>query len=163
MFSPQESGSGLASVIGSPDLGEWHSKMFVQWSSNLLPKDHLLALFHAKFWGKSMVEEEQEWRNAQRPTPAIGGELGGDGVERVDEDVDERMDEGERTELDDDIPPGCYVLDIGIPGLGFPKIWIRADYKRIYDALEGFYNQTAQEPGRAPSAVVTGQPGIGEC
>jgi hypothetical protein len=155
MFSPQESGSDFASIVYSPErLGPWHK----------LGNDEIPAQLHAKFWGKSMVDEEQEWRSAQSPVPAIGGELEDerqDGDELMDEPRDERMDDGERTDLDDDILPGCYVLDIGIAGLGFPKIWIRAEYKRIYYFLEGYYHTIANRSSLAPGAVLTGQPGIG--
>ncbi|KAF8809620.1 hypothetical protein BYT27DRAFT_7093757 [Phlegmacium glaucopus] len=56
--------------------------------------------------------------------------------------------------------PGCYVLDFGIKGIQPQKIWIRADYKLIYDELEGWFN--VDPIGKAPSAIVTGQPGIGK-
>lgn len=72
------------------------------------------------------------------------------------------MDEvgSEGTDLDD-INPGCYFLEIGIDGLEYPWIWIRADYIRIYDALEIHYPRPTC-PYRAPAAVITGGPGIGE-
>ncbi|KAF8624106.1 hypothetical protein AX15_006042, partial [Amanita polypyramis BW_CC] len=39
----------------------------------------------------------------------------------------------------DDIIAGCYSLEIGIEGFPLPRIWIRAEYTRIYDALEARY------------------------
>ena len=119
-------------------------------------EDRALAQLHAKFWGKSMAEEEEQWRRAQPRTPTIGGELGDE-----DQDGDERMDEdqGERTDLEDDILPGCYVLDIGID---CSRIWVRAEYIRMYNFLESYYHEVTRKPGPAPGAVLTGQPGIGE-
>lgn len=99
-----------------------------------------LAMFHEKFWGKSMEDEEAEWRRGY--------------AERGFRD--ERLDE------DDDMMPGCYFFDIGIDGLGMSSLWIRADYIRIYDFFQTYFNKYAKPRGRAPSAVLTGQPGIGE-
>jgi len=108
-----------------------------------------------------MADEEEEWRRGQ---PAIG-----DRVRDEDRYGDECMGEdeiddlGERTDLEDDILSGCYVLNIGIEGIDYPSIWVRAEYIRMYDYLESYYNSFASKlPGRAPGAVLTGQPGIGE-
>jgi hypothetical protein len=117
MSAPQESGSGLASVIGSPALGKWHSANFTKWKSNLLDDDHPLAQLHAKYWGNSMIDQDQEWRNAQLPVLVTGGKLGDKGQgedEHMDEDGNEGMYGSETTDLDDDIIPGCCFLDIGI-------------------------------------------------
>ena len=131
--------------------------------------DSTLALLHAKFWGKSMEDEEQEWLTAQA-IPATGSEFGlGDreGEERMHGVVDEKMivddtiDEATTTDPDDDIIPGCYMLDVGIDGIPLPKFWIRAEYIRIFNSLEIYYNAPMVQ-SRAPCAVVTGQPGIGE-
>jgi hypothetical protein len=154
MSSIQESGSALASVIGS------HPDDLAEWKSRLIRSDCPLAQFHAKFWGLSMAGEEQDWRDTHPPIPVAGGELGyGDG--QVDEDGDENMDESERTILDD-IIPGCYILDLGIEDLEYSRIWIRADYIRVYNYLEIHYNDCADRRSRAPGAILTGQPGIGE-
>jgi hypothetical protein len=136
MSAPQKSGSDLASTVLIP-------KRLAMWPK--LDCDEPPAQLHAKFWGKSMVDEEQEWLRTQ---PAIG--VG-----------DER----------DDILPGCYVLDIGmdigINGIDYSRIWVRAEYLRVYNELQNFYDvhvQAAEKKmwGPAPSAVLTGQPGIGE-
>ncbi len=50
-----------------------------------------LALFHKKFRGKSMKDEESEWRKSQI---------------RIDQDQDEI------TDMEDDIISGRYVLEI---------------------------------------------------
>jgi hypothetical protein len=97
-----------------------------------------IALLHRRFWGTSMAIEEQAWRRTQSSDPAI------------DEDGDQDGD---------DIIPGCYLLDIG---MNISKLWIRADYIRIYDFLEAHYKKPSAPSFRAPAAVVTGQPGVGE-
>ena len=165
LTAPQESGSGLASVIGSPGLSEWHSDNFTQWESNLLKDGHPLAQLHAKHWGHSMIDQDQEWRDAQLRVLVTGGELGDEGQdedEHMDEDGNKGMYGSEKTDLDDDIIPGCCFLDIGIAGLEYQRIWVRADYIRTYGYLENYNNKLARIAGRAPAAVITGQPGIGE-
>jgi len=158
MAEYQESGPELASVVGSDpeDLADWRSKR--------IRDNRPLALFHAKFWGKSMADEEEEWRNSRPPIGAIEGELGdkdGDGDERMNEGSDETMHGGQGTEVEDDILPGCYLLDIGIRGLDFRKIWVRAEYQRVYNLVEAHYKKPGVPYGQAPAVVVTGQPGIG--
>ncbi len=98
-----------------------------------------LAMLHAKFWRKSMEDEEKEWRKTQPEN------------ELMNADVDE-----------DAIGPGCYILDFGIPDIGRSKLWIRKEYIRLYDFCEKYLesHRTKQVP---PSVVITGQPGIGKC
>ena len=59
-----------------------------------------------------------------------------------------------------DISPRCYVLDIGIQGME-DKIWVRADYIRIFEFAEKFYAESSSNQ-LSPCLVITGQPGIGE-
>lgn len=59
-----------------------------------------------------------------------------------------------------DIGPRCYVLNVDIPGLE-GKIWVRADYIRIFEFAEKFYAESSSNP-KPPCLVITGQPGIGE-
>src|SRR5262249_35978929 len=59
---------GLASVVGSPNLGEWNAQIYSHWVTGLLIGGDSLAQFHAKFWGKSMVDEEQEWLKSYEST-----------------------------------------------------------------------------------------------
>lgn len=68
---------------------------------------------------------------------------------------------GDLTDLDDDVIPGCYMFDIGIKGFPYPKIWICADYIRVFDYLQVYYNLPRLR-NIAPAVVITGQPGIGE-
>ena len=60
-----------------------------------------LAQLHTKFWGTSMAEEEEAWRAKQQPTF--------------------RLNESK----DDDIGPGCYVLDINNKAIGIQRLWVR--------------------------------------
>ena len=105
-----------------------------------------LALFHKKFWGKSMKDEESEWRRSQ--------------IRIVDQDQDQ--DQNNTSDMDDDIVPGCYVLDISIPGIRLSHLWIRADYIRIFDYFQTHYDKYDRPTEDVPSGVLTGQPGIGE-
>ena len=90
-----------------------------------------------------MADEEQKWRGT-----GLGNERqGGD-----EPDVSE--------EEDDDIIEGCYSLSIGIESFAFPRIWIRAEYIRIYDALEARYKKSSY-PYLASAVIISGQPGVG--
>ena len=101
-----------------------------------------------------MAIEEQEWSREQSRNPSM------DGDDHMEEDVDDGLDEGSETYMDDDVIPGCCFLDVGGD---FSKIWVRADYIRIYDFLEAHYKKSLAPSFKAPAAVVTGQPGIGQC
>ncbi|KAF8711630.1 hypothetical protein AX14_013208, partial [Amanita brunnescens Koide BX004] len=57
--------SNFASVVRFAPLERWQK----------LAGRHPVAKLHAKFWGISMLHEEQEWRNSQQPIPAVGDEL----------------------------------------------------------------------------------------
>jgi len=60
----------------------------------------------------------------------------------------------------DEISPRCYVLDICIRGVE-DKIWVRADYIRMFEFAEKFYAESLSNP-QSPCLVITGQPGIGK-
>ena len=133
----QEYGSALASIIGS------RPEKLTEWEPFKLSSEWLPAQLHAMFWGKSMADEEQKWRGT-----GLGNERqGGD-----EPDVSE--------EEDDDIIEGCYSLSIGIESFAFPRIWIRAEYIRIYDALEARYKKSSY-PYLASAVIISGQPGVG--
>ncbi|KAH8994357.1 hypothetical protein EDB86DRAFT_2926188 [Lactarius hatsudake] len=103
----------------------------------MLDDTHVLAMLHDKCWAKSMEDEEEEWRKAQPENELMN----------ADEDGDV-------------IGPGCYILDLGIPGLGRSKLWIRKEYIQLYDFCEKYLDSCrGEEP---PSVVITGQPGIGK-
>ncbi|PFH47854.1 hypothetical protein AMATHDRAFT_151083 [Amanita thiersii Skay4041] len=67
----------------------------------------------------------------------------------------------EEEESDDDIIEGCHFLKVDIKYFDFPRIWIRAEYIRLYEALEARYRMHLN-PNTARAVVVTGQPGIGK-
>ena len=135
--------SNFTSVVRFAPLGRWPKIDDVEPPAEL----------HAKFWGISMLDEEEEWRNSQQPIPAVGDELESEDCMDVDFDVND---------ISADVIPGCYVLNIGIKGLERSKIWIRADYIRVYNYLETINDGTSEAEGVAPGAIITGQPGIGE-
>jgi hypothetical protein len=183
--SPTRTFPTLATTSDSSSLASVVRVKFQKWQK--LDDEYPLALFHVRFWGKSMEDEEEEWRKAQ---PQIEdedeGRYEGKGKGRaIDEDEDEAMEveeyegkgkgraidkddnetmeedelDGEATDEDEDDIPGCYPFSVGIEDI---TVWIRADYIRVYEALEDYYKKAMKRSGRTPSAVVTGQPGIGE-
>lgn len=135
---PMSKSSSLASVVGTQT-----------WKAD---DNTPVAQFHKKFWGKSMKDEESEWRDTQKDEWCDT---------REDERMDQDQDQDEATDMDD-IIPGCYVLDIGIPGMAISRLWIRADYIRVFNFFQDFFDNYAKPMDRVPSAVLTGQPGIGE-
>jgi hypothetical protein len=101
-----------------------------------------------------MAHEAKKWRDAQPPMPAEGTGLGRErqgGDETMDVDVSEEED------LDDDIIEGCYSLEIGIKGFLFPRIWIRAEYIRIYNALEDRHQSPHIPIWHQPSSLQANQ------
>ena len=80
-------------------------------------------------------------------TPTLDGGIG-PGSDDLDLPVDTDVDEG-----DDEIGPGCYILDIDIEGLPCSKIWIRRDHIGVYDYCNEHYNffQSIQTMRKAPS------------
>ncbi|KAI0280169.1 hypothetical protein BGY98DRAFT_964997 [Russula aff. rugulosa BPL654] len=113
---------------------------------------------HSKFWGTNMQEEEEAWRAKERLSPAP---CQCDNNRKPNENPGNGTDESE-DEDEDTVLPGCYVLDINNDGIDLKSIWVRAEYIRIYDYLVEHYNEQINHGGRAPSAVITGQPGIGK-
>lgn len=127
-----ESSSTLASVFKS----KYDSAS--SWSTSKLGECYPYSQLHAKYWGKSMAAEEQEWRNSQN-----------------DMEVDDSDPESETG-------PGCYLLDFQL-GLWGSRLWVRKDYIRLYDFCNQWYGQATSGDFRyqAPSVVITGQSGIG--
>jgi len=138
-----ESGLKLADVVKFASYAQtWHK----------VDDDSRFSKFHAKFWGKSMVDEEREWLNLKTQSSDHS----------MDDDV--IMDDGydEDTDADGD-DEGCYELDISPnPVSDVSTIWIRADYIRIFNYTESAYD-ICYEHRKAQAVVYTGQPGIGEC
>jgi hypothetical protein len=109
-------GSSLVSVVGSTP------EELNKWASRLVDDDEELARLHVKFWGKSMADEEREWRKQQSSGSENKGEIqnnvGRD--EAIDAIGDESIDE------DSDIIPGCGVFDLGMTGMSNSgPFWIR--------------------------------------
>lgn len=89
--------SSLTSVVSIPEFLEKWERV----------ADHNpLAQLHSRFWGTSMQEEEEAWRaNNRKPNENLGN-----GIDESD---------------DDDIIPGCYVLDINNDAIWIKSIWVR--------------------------------------
>lgn len=114
------------------------------------------CMFHAKYWGKSLDDEEREWNNLQSNVD------GDDDDVIVDSGGDEEND-GRDVDGDDDFVPGCFELNIDPnPVSDDTEIWIRADYIRFYDYTERRYDDCYKRR-KAQAVVLTGQPGIGAC
>jgi hypothetical protein len=141
----QGSGSTLESIIGS------RPQVLREWESSGSFTEPLPVHLHAKFLGKSMADEEQKWRNAQSPTPVEGIRLGNErqgGYKPVDV-----------SEEEDDVIEGCCFLELDNEELDISSIRIRAEYIRIYDALELCY-QNAFKRGHQPSSLQDDQESV---
>jgi len=140
-----ESGLKLADVVEFDPLAQ-------PW--NKLGGGNRFSMFHARFWGKSMVDEEREWLNLKTQSADHS----------TDDDVimDDGYDEDTDVDGDDEFIPGCYELDISPnPVSDVSKIWIRADYIRVYKYTESRYD-LCYKRRRAQAVVYTGHPGTGE-
>jgi hypothetical protein len=104
-----------------------------------------------------MAIEERAWLSTQ---PGRRGDEDQDGTDALDVDVHESIDEDSEMDMDDEYISGCYLLDVAV--LMNRKMWIRAEYIRIYNAIEIHYKKNPAPSYRAPSAVITGQPGVGQ-
>jgi hypothetical protein len=96
-----------------------------------------------------MGEEEEAWRaqNAEMLDAHLADS------EESEDTVDDELSDYRR---------GCYALSFGENRiLSFAKIWIRAEYILLYDAIEQHYAETARSP-KTGAVVLTGQPGTGE-
>jgi hypothetical protein len=98
-----------------------------------------LSELHTKYWGKSIQGNEFE---LQMP-----------------------MDCGEDQS---EVGPGCFNLNLDIESLETQRPWVRMDYLRAYDYCNFHYDEVLKSqlqwgPKTAPSVVITGQPGIGQC
>ncbi|KIM92389.1 hypothetical protein PILCRDRAFT_432 [Piloderma croceum F 1598] len=68
-----------------------------------------------------MKDEESEWRNTQ-PLAGLADQDG--------------MNHDETADMDDDILPGCYVLEIAVS-----RLWVRADYIRLFNFFQAYYDE----------------------
>jgi len=102
-----------------------------------------LSILHAKFWNVGIDQDERTWVEA-RGKP---------------------LEENDGSE----VVQGCFALDIQTKDFMTSKLWVRKDYWRIYDHCQSHY-ETVLTDRRAggggthpPIAIITGQPGIGDC
>ena len=93
-----------------------------------------LSKFHTNYWNKSIDQDESKWVQAQ--------------TKFMDTDESE-------------VARGCFRLDL--EHHFDSKLWIRKDYLRIYDYCVDRYKYVRDNLHKAPSVVITGQPGLGEC
>ncbi|KAH9993993.1 hypothetical protein BJV77DRAFT_330428 [Russula vinacea] len=134
--------SSLASIVSDPeDTDTWRK----------LKDSKSLAKLHARFWGKGMVQEEVSSQTS-------------DLSKREDLDINESTEDDTSESIEDDTKNG-YVLVLDNKAFPNKRIW--ADYIRIYDFLvkrwqNDYNNGLAIGSRRAPSTVITGQPGIGK-
>jgi len=102
-----------------------------------LDVENNLSKLHTKHWGRDIGAEESKW-------------LGKCELPDIDES---------------EVVQGCFSLDLDVKGFGVSKLWVRKDYIRIYDHCSSYCENTLNDPNQhlAPSAIITGQPGLGEC
>jgi hypothetical protein len=145
LIQVQESGLKLAEVVQFHSTTEPWKKLDIE---------DRLSRFHAKFWGKSMDDEEREWLDLNAHSRDDSTDDGDDeGTGDTDTDTDE----------DGELIPGCFELEISPnPFLDVSNIWIRADYIRVYEYAEARYDLCYRRR-KAQAVVITGQLGIGEC
>ena len=81
----------------------------------VLDVDHLLTQLFTKYWGNSMQEEEKAWHanNSEilTPAPSNNGWIS-------------NGKSGNDNDNNDDILPGCYVLNINNSSISTKHIWI---------------------------------------
>jgi cobalamin biosynthesis protein CobT len=174
LISPIVIMSTLNSVVGDS-----HAP---QWEAGRLNSNDILVQFYDKFWGISMDEEVNDWRESAQDEGMDSGdeheeEEGNSEAEGDDADANEgeqaNEEEGEDDEEDDEddsdydedeIIDGCCVLDVNIPGLE-TSIWVRAEYIRIFEHIAKLYDSVVdieRKDQKSSCVILTGQPGIGE-
>ena len=100
-----------------------------------LPSNDPLSSFHAKYWGKGILDDKREWLETQ------------DGGHRMDTDE----------------APTNFALYINIDGLNARSLWVRKDYMLLYDECMAYFNRPhVKSDTMPPSVVIMGQPGIGK-
>ena len=95
-----------------------------------------------------MVDDEEEWRSKQKSNEDTSGKGSYCEADCMDIDNEDRR--------------GCYVRDISIMGVKEERVWIRAEYMRIYDHCNERYQVVALLDEQAPSVVITSQSDIGK-
>ena len=70
-----------------------------------------------------------------------------------------KFEDAGEDEDEEEISPGCGILDIAIPGINPSKLWVRKEYIKLSEYCEEYLGR---DHFIAPSVVITGQPGIGK-
>jgi hypothetical protein len=100
--------------------------------------ENALSMFHAKYWGKDIHEETNQWKK-QQP-----------GYQPMDIDETNAL-------------PANFALYFDIDTLNTTNIWVREDYALLYDYCTNRFNRREKKRFSKPSSVViTGQPGVGK-
>jgi hypothetical protein len=104
-----------------------------------LEDDHPFSKLQLVFWGEKIEDDAKQWRGESQSSTGV------------------------ENDEDDDIGPGCYVLNLDDDlQLKNSKMWVRQDYIRIYDYCMTRYEEGPHTVRETPrSVVITGQPGIG--
>jgi hypothetical protein len=85
-------------------------------------------------------------------------------------DTDEDQMDTDKNQMDNDEnqmktgeTPAGFPLHFDIPALKPSTLWVREDYKSLYDFCMYYFNRPNVKSGsKPPSVIITGQPGIGE-
>ncbi len=118
----------------SPTLASVISKRGDLDSWSKLRDDDDLSQLRSKFWGEKIEDESRKWHELH---PAV------------------------KDDVENDIGEDCYALDLGIE-LTCAELWVRQDYKRIYDyCVKRHAEGPTSARRKARSVVITGQPGVG--
>jgi len=113
-----------------------------------------------------MVEEEEEWKlnNPRAADDDSDNDSDSDNDNDEDDEDEDDYDEDEDDYYEFEIGPGCCALDFGIENFERSKLWVRRDYLQIYKYCGKHHDKAKNFSGRvAPSVVITGHPGVGEC
>lgn len=135
--------STLASVFQYKDL-------IAAWTKSRSDSSSGYAKLHEEFWGKSMIIEEQEWRDSQEAMD-LAMYVAGNDVGNPESETG----------------PGCYPLDFCThPQFRSLRTWIRKDFMRMYDFCDQWYERVtgsvvSRANKQAPSVVIAGQSGVG--
>jgi hypothetical protein len=119
------------------------------------------------------VEPDIPWiaLKDSRPLSRLHTEYWGRPIQGNELDPEQRPSDGQHMDDDEDrseLGPGCFILDFNIEPFPINQLWVRKDYIRMYDHcdrhVKNRLNAELQEEVLPfpPSAVITGQPGIGE-
>lgn len=125
-----------------------------------LEEDSRFSRFHAKFWGRG-TDDDAALDSKTQSRNHSAGDVTMDDASGDTDDTDADADSD--SDADDELTSGCHELDVSPnPISDEPKIWIRADYLRIYKCVESRYD-LCYKRCKAQSVVLTGQPGNGAC